>query len=144
MTPQTLLDSLKTLPSQMPISFATEAGAAGWGYHVTELKQAKITSIDCGGRVAEWVEASLQILDGEGDRDRAMQVGKLAGILSHSIATVTGLGTADLQVEFSLGNTGMQIFQPGTPRREGDTVLIELSSSQAQCKPASAFKPKCC
>ncbi|MEL6233470.1 MAG: DUF6428 family protein [Pseudomonadota bacterium] len=146
MTLQTLLDSLKSLPAHLPISFATTAGPAGWGYHVTELKHAQITSIDCGGRVAEWAEATLQILDGDGARDRAMQVGKLAGILSHSIGAVAGLGDADLQVEFSHGNAGMQIFEPGTPRQAGDLVTIDLSASQAQCKPASAFepKPKCC
>lgn len=69
-----LLAHLKTTPSASALVFSTEDGDIGSGYHVTEFKHAKVTGIDCGGRVSEWVEASVQLLDGSGGSH--MAVGK--------------------------------------------------------------------
>ncbi|MEM9047510.1 MAG: DUF6428 family protein [Pseudomonadota bacterium] len=141
MTPQSLLDDLKILPPDLPVVFRTEAGEIAQGYHVTELKHARVTSIDCAARLSEWSQASLQLLDGDWHAqaivDPAMSARKLSGILSQSIARLDGVGAAELQVEFAHGNAGMRIYRPQRPLVAGSSIVIELADNRAQCKPAS-------
>ncbi|MEM1048895.1 MAG: DUF6428 family protein [Pseudomonadota bacterium] len=134
MTLQDLLTALASLPSDASLIFETEAGPVAGGYHVTELKHATIKSIDCGARLSEWTEASLQVLDGRGGD--AMTVGKFTGILVQSIRQVAGLGESPLHVEFAPKNVGMRIYQIGPPVVRDGQVVIRLTENRAQCKPA--------
>ena len=147
MTPLSLLNTLKKLPADLPLIFQTADGAIGAGYHVTEFKLAEVDSIDCGGRLASWTEAALQLLDGRGDHH--MKVGKFNGILEQSIARLDGLGESPLQVEFAHENNGMRIYDLSAPELSGGAVAIRLSDVRAHCKPAleHAFKAQtsgCC
>ncbi|MBO6509101.1 MAG: hypothetical protein JJ866_23510 [Roseibium sp.] len=134
MTPEILLNRLRGMPVDAPLVFKTDEGPIGDGYHVTELKYARVTSIDCGTRVAEWTEAALQLLDGEGGGH--MPVGKFAGIVSQSIGKVKGLANSPLHVEFAHENSGMRIYALGEPDFENGEVSVSLSESRAHCKPA--------
>jgi len=134
MTCNTLLETLDTLPGDAPLVFATPEGAIGDGYHVTEFKLAHVTGIDCGARMSNWSEATLQLLDGAGGG--YMKAGKFAGILRQSIRNVSGLGDAPLQVEFAHGNRGKRIYLPETPELTGGRIVIGLRDTRANCKPA--------
>ena len=140
MTPDSLLLALRTLPSAAPLTFQTDAGPIGKGYHVTELKLAHVTGIDCAARMAHWTEAAIQLLDGSvGDQ---MTVGTFIGILDQSIRNVDGLGPAPLKIEFAHGNDGMHLFLAADPILEDGRVLISLGGAQATCKPAAS--QACC
>ncbi|WP_428644244.1 DUF6428 family protein [Roseibium sp.] len=142
MTPNQLLETLSAMPAEAPLVFATQEGAIGAGYHVTELKHAQVTSIDCGGRVAIWQEVALQLLDGEG-RDH-MPVGKFAAIVRQSIAKIRDLADCRMHVEFAHGNQGLRIFQLARPELSDGAVGLQLSEGRAHCKPAmekAAEKP---
>jgi len=134
MTPLSLLETLQALPSDLPLVFRTEEGAIGDGYHVTELKLAQISSIDCGGRLAAWTEAALQLLDGNGGGH--MPVGKFAAILDQSIARVKGLGDCPVHVEFAHGNKGMRLYDIALPELLSGQVEVALTETRANCKPA--------
>ncbi|MCX2721724.1 DUF6428 family protein [Roseibium salinum] len=134
MTPNQLLESLNALPADAPLVFHTEAGPIGDGYHVTELKHARITSIDCGARVAQWDEASLQLLDGQGEEH--MAVGKFSAIVRQSIRRVKALAECPMHVEFAHGNSGLRIYQLSGPRLEEGVVAVHLAEGRARCKPA--------
>ncbi len=134
MTPLSLLDGLQKLPADLPLIFETGDGAIGEGYHVTEFKLSAVDSIDCGGRFASWNEAALQLLDGRGGSH--MKVGKFAGILKQSIASLKGLGESPLQVEFAHENRGMRIYDLSTPELSEGAVAVRLSEVRAHCKPA--------
>lgn len=134
MTPLSLLDGLKKLPADLPLVFETGDGAIGAGYHVTEFKLAAVDSIDCGGRLASWTEAALQLLDGDGGTH--MKVGKFNTILAQSIASLNGLGESPLQVEFAHENRGMRIYDLSPPELGEGAVAIRLSDVRAHCKPA--------
>ena len=134
MTPLSLLHGLQKMPADLPLIFQTGDGSIGAGYHVTEFKLAEVGSIDCGGRLASWTEAALQLLDGHGGSH--MKVGKFNGILEQSIARLKGLGDCPLQVEFAHENKGMRIYDLSVPELNGETVAIRLSDVRAHCKPA--------
>ncbi len=136
MTPESLLKTLKTMPPDAQLVFETDAGLIGNGYHVTELKSAHVTSIDCGARVSEWTEASLQLLDGDGDGDNLMTVGKFSKIAAQSIHRIEALGSSPLHVEFAHRNEGLRIYQIAEPTLKGGKVSVRLSEDAAHCKPA--------
>ncbi|MEM8958880.1 MAG: DUF6428 family protein [Pseudomonadota bacterium] len=144
MTLEEMLRALENMPGDAPVLFETEAGPIARGYHVTELKRAAITSIDCGGRVASWDEAALQLLDGPQDSETEghMAAGKLCAILRRCLAGLPGLGPAPLSVEFAPGNAGLRLYEPGLPEHVAGAVRIELTERRALCKPAAELE--CC
>ena len=92
--------------------FETDEGEIGDGYHVTEFKAGTCDGDRLrGARLSNWSEATLQLLDGQGVGH--MPAGKFAGILKQSIAKVSGLGDAPLQVEFAHGNRGQADLPAG-------------------------------
>src|ERR1700712_1515186 len=51
-------------------------------YHITEIKQAPITSVDCGGVKNEWTEIIIQLWEPVGkQQERAMKVRKAMSII---------------------------------------------------------------
>ena len=134
MTLNSFLESLNAAPSTASLVFSTDQGDVGTGYHVTEFKHAKITGIDCGARVSEWVEASMQLLDDK--QGSHMKVGKFAGILQKSVVQVAGLGEASTRIEFAPRNDGMRTYEMDVPEIRGDTVLVRMHEIRAVCKPA--------
>ncbi|MEM7241975.1 MAG: DUF6428 family protein [Pseudomonadota bacterium] len=132
MTPQELYDALAAHPQEAALQFSTDAGPISGGYHVTEWKAAKVQSIDCGGQMDAWDEATLQLLDGHGGAH--MRVGKFNAILKQSIAQVKGLGAAPLQIEFAHQNHGKHLYAALDPVLEGGNVVIALRPDQAACK----------
>ncbi|MEL7346514.1 MAG: DUF6428 family protein [Pseudomonadota bacterium] len=147
MTLDDLLAATRALPAEAPLVFSTEEGPIGRGYHVTELKRAAITSVDCGGRTDAWSETILQLLDGQGAD--YMTAGKFAAILGRSVELVDGLGAGALRVEFAHGNAGMRTFDPAAPEMVDGAVSLRLRAIHAQCKPAveatrGTGQPACC
>tara|TARA_R110002049_G_scaffold10127_9_gene50624 strand:+ start:1990 stop:2469 length:480 start_codon:yes stop_codon:yes gene_type:complete len=130
----TLLETLSAAPADLPLIFETSDGAIGAGYHVTEFKHAQITGIDCGARLSNWSEATLQLLDGAGRAH--MRLSTFTNILRQSIAQVPGLGTAPIRVEFAPGNAGMRSYDMQAPDVSGDRAVIRLREARAICKPA--------
>jgi len=141
MTPETLRTALDELPAEAPLLFLTDEGEITGGYHVTELKLAHVTAIDCGARRSDWAEATLQLLDGHGGAH--MTVGKFNVILAQSIRHVDGLGDAPLRVEFAHGNTDLRLLEIGAPVRRGQKVTIPLGAAHAVCKPAADHAGGC-
>lgn len=136
MTLNEMLSQLKEKDPNVALMFLTEDERIGGGYHVTELKSANITSIDCGGNVAAWTEASLQLLDG--DEGTHMRVGKFVGILEHSLRKIRPLRDVPAHVEFSPGNVGLRRFEMEILETESSKAEIRLSDTSAACKPAAS------
>ena len=114
------------------VLFEAEGDAVGRGYHLTELRLARISSIDCGGVADAWDEAQMQVLDAPGDT--AMSAGKMAAILDRSAAEIEGLAHAPLNVEFSPGNQGLGRYRLGAPRLADGAVTLPLTAIGPECK----------
>ena len=133
MTPQNLIARLKTLSEIAPLIFVTEDGPINAGYHVTEVKLASVQSLDCGARRSSWNEVVIQLLDGSGQD--FMTAGKFTGILKKATTKLEGLDDAALKFEFSNGNKGLRILEPGNPVATENAVSLPLGNANAVCKP---------
>ena len=138
--PQTLgqlIEALEAFPEHALV-FRSSDGDIGGGYHVTELKQASIKSIDCGGRTDQWVETIVQLLDG--DHGTHMAVGKFISIARKSEAALQGLSEAPLMIEFSIGNHNLHRKTVTGIDADDDRVTVKLGNLSATCKPLVDWK----
>lgn len=138
MTDMTLNGFLKALETANPeagVVFATEDGPVGAGYHITELKHARVDSIDCGGRQSSWDEVAVQVLDVFGDAP--MPVERLRGILNRSLIAIPALADAPVHVEFGHRNESLSRYDIAGVSIDGHLVQVSMVRAHATCKPAA-------
>ena len=104
-------------------------------YHLTEIKQATITSVDCGGKMNAWTEVIIQLWEpGEKQQERAMTAGKALSIIELVEKSLPIIPNGTLKVEF--GNDGFDVRQmlPNKITIEGEDLVIDLDPDSVQCK----------
>ena len=104
-------------------------------YHITEIKQAPITSVDCGGVMNKWTEVIVQLWEPQGqDQDRAMQVSKALSIVNLVEKALPLDPEAMVKIEF--GNTQFDTRQmlPKNILVNGDNLVVDLRPDAVQCK----------
>lgn len=131
-----ILDVLESQASDGSLVFETAEGEIGGGYHVTELKQVSIKSIDCGGNIDDWRETHVQLLDGQNGQH--MSIKKFAAIANRSMVEIRNLGSVPLFFEFALKNKGLRRYQVASLTADDGQIRLFLSEGRAACKPASA------
>ncbi len=104
-------------------------------YHITEIKQAPITSVDCGGVLNTWTEIIVQLWVPEDEQqERAMKVEKALSIVD----IVEKMLPLDLNgtVKIEFGNSEFDTRQmfPSEMIVEGDNLIIDLRPDAVQCK----------
>lgn len=137
--------ALRAAPADAELAFETAGDRLSAGCHVTELKLAQITSIDCGSRLASFPEATLQLLRGTGEE--GLRVGKLARILSQSLGAIDGLGAAPLRIEFPATDGSLQLSTVQDAALNGAQLVVRLAPAWSVCKPAQdggAAAAGCC
>ncbi len=122
-------------------------------YHITEIKQAVITSVDCGGTMNRWTEIIIQLWEPDGvTQTKAMKVRKALSIIATVERTFPLEQTGIVKIEF--GNTEFDVRQmyPGEIIVEGENLVIDLTPDSVQCKAISRggscgttdVKDECC
>ena len=104
-------------------------------YHITEIKHAPITAVDCGGVVNKWTEVIIQLWEPVGEQqERAMQVGKALSIIKLVESTLVIEPEATVKIEF--GNTRFDTRQmhPAAITCEGENLVVYLHADKTQCK----------
>ncbi|WP_316825081.1 DUF6428 family protein [Pedobacter miscanthi] len=104
-------------------------------YHITEIKQAPITSVDCGGVVNAWTEIIVQLWEPtEAEEGRAMQVKKALSIID-LVESKMALNTKGIvKIEFGNSEFDTRQMYPGEFKIDGDNLVINLTPDATQCK----------
>lgn len=138
MTLEKLLNELKRLDLTQPLIFTFEGGGEiGSGYHVTEIKSSDIKGIDCSGRMTEWSEALVQLLDGQVGQH--MKGRKFVGIIEHCLKNLEGLEAKPLFFEFAAKNAGLHLYSLKKVEVIDGRIIARLIKKRAICKPANLF-----
>ena len=119
----------------LPLVFVYGAKAISAGYHVTEVKAAQLSSLDCGANPESWSETIIQLWDVESDGATHMQVSKFLGILSQVERRVALDPEALLIFEAGDSASPMQVFTVGSIIAMTDHVEVTLAPRPATCKP---------
>src|SRR5476651_1992184 len=107
-------------------------------YHITEIKQAPITSVDCGGVMDKWTEIIVQLWVPENSgQTRPMSVDKALSIINIVEKVLPLDPSATVKIEF--GNSAFDVRQmfPNEMIADGNNLTIVLRPDTVQCKAIS-------
>lgn len=104
-------------------------------YHITEIKQAPIVSVDCGGVMNTWTEIIVQLWEPEQqDSNREMKASKALSIIGivEKVLPLNPLGT--VKIEFGNSQFDTRQMYPGEFIISEDNLIVNLSPDFVQCK----------
>ncbi|MBB6270840.1 hypothetical protein HDF26_001267 [Pedobacter cryoconitis] len=104
-------------------------------YHITEIKQAPIVSVDCGGVMNSWTEIIIQLWEPEiQESERAMQISKALSIVNlvEKSLPLNPLGV--VKIEFGNSAYDTRQMYPGNITIEGENLIVHLNPDFTQCK----------
>lgn len=120
--------------SSSRLSFRYQGNVVRRGYHVTEVKSANFSALDCGANPEAWTEIFVQLWDVD-DAPEQMAAGKFVAILRKVTQHVDLDMQAKLTFEVSDGNQPIQLYRAGPPTLVDDAILVDLTPRPASCKP---------
>jgi hypothetical protein len=104
-------------------------------YHITEIKQAPITSVDCGGVMNSWTEIIVQLWVPEvQEQTRPMKVKKALSIIDvvEKMLPLNPNGT--VKIEFGNSEFDTRQMFPNSISINDQNLLIDLIPDAVQCK----------
>lgn len=104
-------------------------------YHITEIKQAPIVSVDCGGLMNSWTEVIVQLWEpSEKEVDRSMKVDKALKIVDLVEKSLPLNPNATVKIEFGNSRFDTRQMYPGEFASDGETFTVNLVPDFTQCK----------
>lgn len=104
-------------------------------YHITEIKQAPITSVDCGGVMNAWTEIIVQLWVPEDQEQlRSMKVKKALSIVEivEKMLPLNPNGT--VKIEFGNSEFDTRQMFPNEITVAGESLIVDLRPDAVQCK----------
>jgi Family of unknown function (DUF6428) len=132
---QTFKTELQKNPDQI-LQFEYAAGKwVAASYHITEIKQAPIVSVDCGGVMNTWTEVIVQLWEPrETEEGRAMQVSKAMSIVDIVEKKLPLNPNAIVKIEFGNSQFDTRQMYPASFTVAGDDLIVNLTPDYTQCK----------
>lgn len=104
-------------------------------FHITEIKQAPIVSVDCGGKMNGWTEVILQLWEPSvQEGDRSMTVSKALSIINVVEKSLPLNAMATVKIEFGNSRFDTRQMYPGDFITDGETFTVNLTPDFTQCK----------
>lgn len=105
-------------------------------YHITEIKQAPITSVDCGGVMNAWTEIIVQLWVPENaeQQERSMKVGKALSIVDIVEKMLTLNPNGMVKIEFGSSEFDTRQMFPNEMIVDGNALTVDLRPDAVQCK----------
>ncbi|HEV7380057.1 MAG TPA: DUF6428 family protein [Dyadobacter sp.] len=104
-------------------------------FHITEIKQALIVSVDCGGVMNSWTEVIVQLWEPPvKEADRSMLVSKALKIVNLVEKSLPLNPNAVVKIEFGNSKFDTRQMYPGEFGSEGDRFTVNLVPDFTQCK----------
>lgn len=129
---------LQQHPEQLLQFLITDDIRVSPSYHITEIKQAPVISVDCGGVMNSWTEIIIQLWEPEqAQSERAMTVAKALSIVDLVERQLPLNPNGIVKIEF--GNTAFdtRLMYPSAMTIEGEDLIVTLSQSFTECKALS-------
>jgi hypothetical protein len=113
-------------------------------YHITEMLRNSVTAIDCGGKMDQWEETVIQLVEPSGlDGERFMSSSKALSILSQSLQKIDFDQNSKIILEFKpQSSTAAQRYNLGDIYGEGNKLIVVSQGATTQCKAAIRSNPE--
>lgn len=104
-------------------------------YHITEIKQAPILSVDCGGVMNRWTEIIVQLWEPEDQQQlRSMKVSKTLSIIETVEKKLPLNPLATVKIEFGNSKFDTRQMFLNELSIDGDNLIVDLRPDAVQCK----------
>ncbi|NIJ55518.1 DUF6428 family protein [Dyadobacter arcticus] len=104
-------------------------------FHITEIKQAPIVSVDCGGQMNSWTEVIVQLWEPSITKaNRSMQVRKALKIVNLVEKSLPLNPNATVKIEFGNSKFDTRQMYPGEFVAGGEAFTVNLVPDFTQCK----------
>lgn len=104
-------------------------------YHITEIKQAQITAVDCGGRLDSWIEVVIQLWEpSSSDTQESMKAEKALKIIDIVEAKIALPHSAVVKIEYGNPGFGTRQMPVSGIGSDGVNLNIYLEPDTTQCK----------
>ena len=105
------------------------------GFHITEIKQAQITSVDCGGRLDAWPEIIIQLWEpGSQGQDEPFEVQKALKIIQIVEDKMPLTPSAPVKIEYGNPSFGTRQMPVSDIIAVGNQLQIHVEVDTTQCK----------
>ncbi|MEJ1223132.1 DUF6428 family protein [Sediminicola sp. 1XM1-17] len=130
------LSLLKENPNKSLVFEYKPGKHVGANYHITEVKNMTIDSVDCGAGTDYWKETIIQLWESPSEKDKRdyMSAYKAMGILS-KVDRIKPM-VKDAEVKFEYSNPDFHTAQlfVNDHETQGDTLLLRLGVEKTDCK----------
>jgi len=104
-------------------------------YHITEIKQAPITSVDCGGVMNNWTEIVVQLFEPAGGNQlRPMKVRKALAIIDVVEKALPLNPSGIVKIEFGNATFDTRQMYPNEFIISDEELVVDLRPDTVQCK----------
>lgn len=104
-------------------------------FHITEIKQANITSVDCGGKMNAWTEVIVQLWEPNNfESSRSMKISKAISIIELVEKTVPLNPNSLVKIEFGNDSFDTRQMHPQNFEIKNDEIIVKLAADKTQCK----------
>jgi hypothetical protein len=104
-------------------------------FHITEIKQATITSVDCGGKMNAWTESIVQLWEPTVlENERSMKVTKALSIIDLVEKILPQNPNNLVKIEFGNSKFETRQMHPQEFQITNDEIIIKLTADRTQCK----------
>lgn len=131
----------KTLEFEYPTSDLLNLQLLPPTYHITEVKNHKIDSVDCGGREHSFNETVTQLWVNEKEELRRPWTAGKALSIYQKVDKVRPIDqSTDMLFEYGIKSLQRIIYGIGNVIVQNDSVRIQLSNLPTMCKPREESK----
>lgn len=132
---QTFKQTLERHPEQLLQFQYADGKFVDASFHITEIKQAPITSVDCGGVMNQWTEIIVQLYEPTAEpQDRSMKVEKALSIINLVEKLLPLDSLATVKIEFGNSTFDTRQMLPNQITTQGENLVIDLRADTVQCK----------
>lgn len=104
-------------------------------FHITEIKQANITSVDCGGKINAWTEVIVQLwVPNSFDLKHSMKASKALSIIELVEKTLPLNPNSLVKIEFGNDTFDTRQMHPQNFEIKGNEIIVKLQADKTQCK----------
>lgn len=104
-------------------------------YHITEIKQAPVVSVDCGGVMNSWTEVIVQLWEpAQKESGRAMEVNKALKIIDIVESKLQLNPQGIVKIEFGNALFDTRQMYPAEFINDGENLVVSLTPDYTQCK----------
>jgi hypothetical protein len=136
MKTQDFLNTLKENESKGLLFEYQENKFVDTNYHITEVKNTVINSVDCGGKMDEWNETVIQLWESPSEKGKIgyLKSDKALSILERVHGMYPLDGNAIVKFEYSNDNFHKSQLEVQQIEVTSSKIIVQLFVSQTDCK----------